>query len=288
MSKGPRFGKIEVSPHMNETPVVAVVQVDDAAHERTIERALAGRVTVEWCTGSTRFLGCASKVVDAGILVWVVRGRILSAERALVDLRSRLPHLPLILFLNAGVNPTWRESALNLAARIEAAIAVSPDDLPAVIHQTVQTARRQSASGRLLAALGGDSARWTPVCSEFVVHCARLGAEESALDDVARTLGVSLRTIERQVALSGLDHPREILGCILAYRAAFLLRDPHRTSEQVAKLLPIQGHGTIATLLRRHLGIGVRECRRVDRVAEILARMPGLLRAPRPRSSADS
>ena len=112
----------------------------------------------------------------------------------------------------------------------------------------------------------------------------RRAPERSNMASVARTLGLSVRTLRRQLNAEGTSF-RELEYAALASLARHMLCDRQLTIQETAYAMGFSDAATFHRALKQWTGMTPTELRSSDRESTQLSRGEGTSRACRPRSA---
>lgn len=243
---------------------VSVFVCTRAEEERAqVERALRGRAAVRFCDRATELALCAAAAPDA--VMFVVRVYLAALPdlvMQLTKLRRRFPDFPVMLIADVGHSSGNAERILSAAATVQAeAVLFAGDDLSPVLNTLLAMTTARSSGRRILGALAPDLPAMDPTVREFVEVCIGATRDLRTVDAVCRTIGTSLRTLERRLSQSGLPSAHVWFWSIMVLRAMRLLRDPLCTIDRVVAQLPFPSRSAVTSRFRRYAGIRPREAR---------------------------
>lgn len=159
------------------------------------------------------------------------------SERRVVTAGAALAHVDLALWLVRRHSPalaTMVARYLLVEARPSQAVFISPDHLA---HQD-------------------------PVLERFERFARRRLAEGFSLDEAARAVGTSARSLERRVRAILGKSPISFVQDLRVELASHLLQTTDEGMDQIAEKVGYRDAVTLRALLRKKLGVGVREIRR--------------------------
>jgi transcriptional regulator GlxA family with amidase domain len=101
-----------------------------------------------------------------------------------------------------------------------------------------------------------------PLVQRFETWARARLAHGFSLDDAAKAVGTSKRTLARRMQMVLGKSPLAYFQNVRVERAVHLLRTSHASVEEIASRVGYSEGGILRVLLRRHLGIGIKEIRR--------------------------
>jgi transcriptional regulator GlxA family with amidase domain len=150
---------------------------------------------------------------------------------------AALSHIDLALWLVRGVSP----KLASLTAK----------------YLIVDSRPSQSAY-----ALSDHLVHSDPLVQRFETWARARLAQGFSLDDAAKAVGTSKRTLARRMQDVLGKSPLAYFQNIRVERAVHLLRTTSRSVEEIAARVGYTEGGILRVLLRRHLGLGIKEIRR--------------------------
>ena len=186
------------------------------------------RATTSWWLGPTfRRAFPAVELEDSRMVV---------AERGVITAGAALAHLDLALALIRGASPTLA----SLVAR----------------HLVLDDRASQAPF------VAADHVAYDDeLVKRFETWVRRRIAEPFELARAARAIGASERTLQRRVRSVLGRRPLELVQDLRLERAVHLLRTTRDGVDSIAQAVGYEDGSTLRTLLRRRLGLGVRELR---------------------------
>ncbi|HEX5437307.1 MAG TPA: hypothetical protein VFW98_09105 [Gemmatimonadaceae bacterium] len=198
-------------------------------------------------------------------------------QAALGALRWRFPDFPVLLV--ASSSDAERGSALELGATIHADRVefLASAELPQAADAMIERAEAQSAAGRLLATVERARPRLDPMIDAFIAFAASTERDNSSVAQIAASLGLSVRAIQKHLRREQLPAAHVILEWMLLLRAAYLLRDPLGTRKRVVVLLPFADPSAVSARFRRYMAIMPKEARQRGGFDALLGRFERIL-----------
>lgn len=222
---------------------------------------------VEYCAESSQLV--ARVINDSVSLVitelWDITG--IATSGAVAQIRQRFPSLSVVAY--CVLRPETSGELLSMArAGVNGFILRGVDDLGGKLRAALAAAEEDSLElvlSRELGALSSADLRSIVGVSLSQARCDR------SVGAVAKTLGVSRRTLANRVAQAGWPPPRAIIGWCRLLLAARMLEDPKRSVESVGLSLQFGSGAALANMLRRYTGLPPRELRKHGAVSALLA-----------------
>ncbi|MBX6331637.1 MAG: helix-turn-helix transcriptional regulator [Gemmatimonadaceae bacterium] len=171
---------------------------------------------------------------------------------AIVDLHRRLPSLPLCLYV--AYTAADVRIAAHLACRgvVSGVVVRRVDPLAVAIREFLH---RVTTSHDELEVLRVLAAYIPPTLGRFFVACANASGGPASIEDIARTAGLSLRTIEWHLQLHGLPTPQRVFGWCRVLRVARRLARSEASVKQVAAEFGYPSAIALARHLKRQTGL---------------------------------
>ncbi|HXI29974.1 MAG TPA: helix-turn-helix domain-containing protein, partial [Vicinamibacterales bacterium] len=113
-------------------------------------------------------------------------------------------------------------------------------------------------------AIADHLAHSDPLVQRFETWARSRLKEGFSLDEAAEAVGASKRTLARRMQTVLGKSPLSYFQSLRVERAVHLLKTGTESVDQIAARVGYADGVTLRTLLRRHLGHGVREIRRAD------------------------
>lgn len=196
-----------------------------------------------------------------------------STESLVREVRTRWPHLAVLLYCQPGRTPSSSICAL-VQAGVHELVLRGIDDERHALRAALRAGEQRSVAALLL-----DRVRpRVPLAVWPVVECfLRRAAEPVTVDEVARTLGVHRKTLVNRLAAAGCPPPMVVRTWCRLLVVARLLEEPTRTLEGIALQLDFPSGTALRNQLRRHVGCTAQELRARGGLAHALPRFEALL-----------
>ena len=239
--------------HMRPAPLVQALAGSEVREAGAVLRKWAGRgaLTATACIGTFVLAEAALLDGEEATTTWWLsplfrqrypqvrldESRIIVESNAVVTAGAALSHLDLALALIRRASP----ELANLTAR----------------YLVVDERTSQS-----IYAIPNHLANADPITQQFERWARRRLAKGFSLDQAAKALATSKRTLARRMESVLGKSPLAFFQDLRIERAVHLLRTGHASVEQIAAEVGYAEGVTLRSLLRRRLGRGVREIRR--------------------------
>ncbi|HJU64928.1 MAG TPA: hypothetical protein VJ596_04590 [Gemmatimonadaceae bacterium] len=196
-------------------------------------------------------------------------------EAAMLDrLAWRFPHLPVMLVENS-IAHDGTVSPLRRMTEVRA-----NSSTPHLCHRLdtlLGDAIARSAVGRTDAIVDGIVPPLDWLVADFLLEAARTPRTVGTVTQLARRIGVSVRTLEQHLSVTGLPPAHVLFRTILVLRAAILLQDPRCTLRRVTALLPFPDPPAVSVCFRRYVRMGASEARGAAVLDDLWQRFAALI-----------
>lgn len=253
-------------------PRVAALLVDPRMRAR-IRDAASTRVDIDFVTRVSDLRGSILGGVRLVILdVRDVDGT--DVAPTLRWLRASYPFLPVLVYSelrDASSRDVLRMARAGASQLVIRDLHDTRSDLRAALDLADDDAVADLAIAALGRAVGSDA--WS-----IVEHCLQHARDAERVEDVARALGVTRKTLALRLREAGLPSPKEIVFWARLLLATYLMGQPRHSIEWIAHELGFASGAALHNATRRHTGLGLREIRRRGGFVYVLARFGEMLR----------
>lgn len=242
--------------HHTTGPVILLYSSDTrmSVNLSTIGR---GRAALVPCNDATSFCFAAERAINGAVIVGVMTSHNHEFVDAVRAMRRRFPAIPLLLVApdsHARPADAFEVSGVAAVCRADVVMENRSEDIDRALGPLLDRADQVSPAGRVMAFVDATRPDLDRTIREFISIALRGSRHVRTVSDVARILGLSLRTIERRHRDAGLPPARETLGWISVVRAVFMLQDPNCTLKRVVECLPFSDIAAVGARCRRYAG----------------------------------
>jgi AraC-like DNA-binding protein len=249
-----------------------VALVLNATDRATIRESLKSLASVEFCARTAELFRLVS---DGGADAVIaephdVNGR--ATAPVLHSLSAGRPRLQVVLYLKFS-RADVREAVEGWASAV---VFTDQEDIGSMLRTALVRAPHLGSPGATLAT---TAALVPPEVRRFFIHCAWRATRVGSARAAAEGVGISYRTLAKQLEEAGLPTPKVILSWYQLLHAAWRAELSHAGREAVANDVGFSSGDVLAKALRRYADISWTELREWVGFSGLLARFEALIGA---------
>ena len=228
----------------------------DSETRPTLDRVLQGHALLRHCGAISDLSRHAEGHEGGAAIVQINRTSLDPLVERLQTFRRRFATMPLMLLAASRSN---LESVAEVAATVGAEqVACRDADFSSQVVELMRSADTQSAAGLILSVVDESYPTLDPVVRSFIACSALASREIATVDNIARAMSLSRRTMERRLVRAELPTAHALLAHVLVIRAAYLLADYRSTLSRVVAQLPFPDVSAVSRRFRRYAGFSPR------------------------------
>jgi excisionase family DNA binding protein len=213
----------------------------------------------------------------AGAVIVGIDGR--NADDAIAvarRVREAFATIPVVGYYHAA-GMSGRQLLRLAEARLTDLVVRGQDDLRVVFAAILANASRRAVAQSLIDAIGPALPVAARPILEFIIAHAD---ERFTVEEAARALGVSRRTLAKRLAAHRLPAPETLMGWCRLLLAAHLLEDQGRTVDDVAAALDFGTANNLRNMLRRYAGCSPAEVREQGAIKAVATQFSSKIGVP--------
>ena len=235
--------------------VVGLIRDRDA--RARIAHGLRGHAAVTFCDAVPELMGTLARVFVTAVVIEVRDRPGICAASVIGCLREGYPSIPVVAYCSLAA-ATPHDILIAAKAGASGLVLRGVDDTGVALRAALTSAADDCVARRVMRALDEVAPGSVRPIIEYCILHAR---NAPSVQQVARALGISRKTLVNRLGAAGMPAPSAIIGWCRLLQAARLIEDPKRPVERIAHELDFPSGAALRNMLKRYTGLQPREVR---------------------------
>jgi AraC-like DNA-binding protein len=231
--------------------------VGDREARARIAQGLRGHAEITFCGGAAELLDALAHTFVTAVVVEVRECGGVSTTSVIRSLREGYPSVPVVAYCSLTA-ATPHDILTAAKAGASGLVLRGVDDTGVALRTALMSAADDCVARSVMRALEEAAPGSVRPILEYCILHAR---NAPSVQDVARALGISRKTLVNRLGAAGMPAPSAVIGWCRLLQASRLIEDPKRPVEQIAHELDFPSGAALRNMLKRYTGLQPREVR---------------------------
>jgi len=252
--------------------------IADREARARVAHGLRGHAAVTFCEAAAELIETLARSPVTAVVVEVRDRAGVCAASVIRSLRDGYPSIPVVAYCSL-TSATPHDILTAAKAGASGLVLRGVDDSGVALRAALTSAEDDCVARRVMRMLDEVAPGGVRPIVEYCILHAR---NAPSVQEVARALGISRKTLVNRLGAAGMPAPSAVIGWCRLLQAARLIEDPKRPVERIAHELDFPSGASLRNMLKRYTGLQPREVRENGGLGCVLHAFQRVLAAGRP------